>query len=181
MSGSNQSYILSNDDIKQINSWVNKIRIMDHLSRKQWIDKAKNELRLKYKVIGAGRNRIVFDVNNKYALKVVITKRGFINNEIEFKIYKHCPDHLKKHFVPVREFGFGWIIMDKMEKKVPRNSYYKRKKEELKEKLRKNGIEPKDVKWVNSALSKSGEITVFDYGNFSMPSKGIIYKKKRKK
>ncbi|MFC7394393.1 hypothetical protein [Scopulibacillus cellulosilyticus] len=181
MSASNHSSILSKDDIKQITSWAKKIKKIDHLSKKQRINKAKNELKLKYKVIGAGRNRIVFDVNNRYALKVVITEKGLKNNEIEFKIYKHCPDHLRKHLCPVKEIGFGWIIMDKMKKKVPRNKLYKRKKQKLKKKFQKNGIVPKDVKWANTALSKSGDITVLDYGIFSIPSKGIKIKKRRKK
>ncbi|MFC7394402.1 hypothetical protein [Scopulibacillus cellulosilyticus] len=181
MSLSNKSNILSNDDLKRINSWINKLKEMKPLDKKQRVKKAKSKLKLNYKKIGAGCNRIVYDINHRYVLKVAITKRGIKNNEIEFNIYKHCPDQLREHLCPVKEIGYGWIIMDKMSKKVPKSSYYNRKRTEMFNEFKNNGIEAKDLQWSNLALSKSGKITVFDYGNFNMPSKNIIYKKKRKK
>ncbi|OLO28598.1 hypothetical protein BTR23_16895 [Alkalihalophilus pseudofirmus] len=56
--------------------------------------------------------------------------------------------------------------MERMSTKVPENIIYKIKLNQLKENFVREGIEPKDMKRGNLALSKEGEIIVIDYGNF---------------
>jgi hypothetical protein len=74
-------------------------------SKSQRANKAKEILQLKYKKIGNGWQRIVYDLNNGYVLKVALTKKGIQCNKKEFKIYNHCRADLRKHLCPVKEVG----------------------------------------------------------------------------
>jgi hypothetical protein len=76
-------------------------------SKSERASRAKTILQLKHEMIGNGRNRIVYDLNNRYVLKIAITKWGIQNNKTEFKIYKHCPVGLREHLCLVKEAGHG--------------------------------------------------------------------------
>ena len=67
--------------------------------------------------------------------------------------------------------------MKLMTTKVPLNEDSERDRRTLEGKFKFCGIYPKDLKWGNLALTRSNEIAVFDYGNFSIPSRGIKYEK----
>ncbi|MEH7560166.1 hypothetical protein V7169_05635, partial [Priestia megaterium] len=67
----------------------------------------------------------------------------------------------------VKEVGHGWIIMKKMDVKVPVEICNK-ELIPLKNKFRDAGIKPRDMGNSNIMLSKKGKITVVDYGNFIM-------------
>ncbi|WP_264739400.1 hypothetical protein [Cytobacillus firmus] len=128
--------------------------------------RAQGILKLKYKVIGGGSHRIVYDLQNGYVLKIALRKRGFKSNKAEYNLYINCPPELQKHFCPVVELGDGWIIMQKMVIGVPGSSEYEKKISNLGNLLLSYGIEPLDFKRKNLALTQDGEITVIDYGNF---------------
>jgi len=159
------SVFLSNLEIQSINLWLSKIHHNKDTSKSQRANKAKTILQLKYQKIGNGRQRIVYDLNNGYVLKVALTKKGIQCNKREFKIYNHCQADLRKHLCPVKEFGDGWIIMKKMSIKVP-NRIYQEESPQLKDKFLAAGIKPRDMSNRNVRLSKKGKITVIDYGHF---------------
>ncbi|MED3855159.1 hypothetical protein P4607_27895 [Priestia megaterium] len=158
---------MSNLEIQSINLWLSKIHHNKDTSKSQRANEAKTILQLKYQKIGNGRQRIVYDLNNGYVLKVALTKKGIQCNKREFKIYNHCQADLRKHLCPVKEFGDGWIIMEKMDIKVP-NGIYNKEVTQLKNKFLAAGIRPRDMGNSNIRLSKKGKITVIDYGHFIM-------------
>ncbi|KRD85895.1 hypothetical protein ASE51_27300 [Bacillus sp. Root147] len=161
------SVFLSNLEIQSINLWLSIMHHYKDTSKSQRANKAKEILQLKYKKIGNGRQRIVYDLNNGYVLKVALTEFGIQNNKTEFKIYNHCRANLRKHLCPVKEVGHGWIIMKKMDIKVP-DGIYNKELTQLKNKFLAAGIRPRDMGNSNIRLSKKGKITVVDYGNFIM-------------
>jgi len=161
------SVFLSNWEMKPIKLWLLKMHHYKDKSKSERANKAKTILQLKHKMIGNGRNRIVYDLNNGYVLKIAITKWGIQNNKTEFKIYKHCPVDLREHLCLVKEAGHGWIIMEKMQVEVP-DEIYDKGLIKLKNKFLDARIKPKDMWKSNMRLSKKGKITVVDYGNFIM-------------
>jgi len=160
------SFTLSKREIQSINVWISKMR--NYKDNKQKIKKAKSILKLKYKVIGYGYHRIVYDLNNNYVLKIAIRGRGLRSNKTEFEIYKNCPPKLREHLCPVKEFGHGWIIMEKFSLEVPKNEIYNEKLSRLKKRFLKAGIIPEDIKKSNMMLSKENKIIIIDYGNFKL-------------
>jgi hypothetical protein len=165
-----KSLILSDLDIQSINLWISKMNHYKDVDRKQKIKNAQSILQLKYKRIGAGSSRIVYDLENGYVLKVALSEGGVKCNETEFNIFTNCPPDLREHLCPVKEFGCSWNIMKKMIPKIPVNEIYNEKLSELNNKFRKYGIIPRDTNNNNLALSKKGEIIVIDYGHFIMAS-----------
>jgi hypothetical protein len=164
-----KSLILSDRDIQSINLWISKMNYYEDQDRKQKVKNAKRTLRFKYKIIGYGWHRIVYKLNNGYILKVAISNHGFKSNETEYKVYTNCPSELRKSLCPVKEIGHGWIIMEKMASYIPVTKVSSEKLSELENKFLKYRIDPKDImNRSNLVLSKTGEITVIDYGDFIM-------------
>lgn len=130
------------------------------------VERAIKSLKLKYTIIGNGKNRIVFDLENGYVLKVALNNWGMMSNKKEYKLFFNSPSHIQKHLCPVIESGYGWIIMKKMTQKIPSDKEYDKKISQLIKIFKENGIEPKDIKEKNLALSENGEFIVIDYGNF---------------
>lgn len=124
-------------------------------------------LGLKYKKIGNGRTRIVFDLENGYVLKVALNCHGIWGNEKEYKLFFNSPSHIQKHLCPIKDFGYGWNIMEKMTQ-TPSKKEYSEKLSLLIKKFKENGIEPDDIKKKNLALSEDGEIIVIDYAMFDV-------------
>jgi hypothetical protein len=164
---SDNSSNLSDDDIRSINLWTSQMKRYWFQTIRQKSEKAQSILQLPYKMIGGGTNRLVYDLNNGNVLKVAISNWGLQCNKNEFKIYTHCPDNFKKHLCPVKEFGYGWIIMEKMDRELPLNLHYFTKVSGLEMKFLVAGIIPIDMKRMsNLALTEENEITVIDYGLF---------------
>jgi len=162
------SLILSKREIQSINVWISKMNPYRDEDPKEKVKKAESILKLNYKRIGHGRSRIVYDLNDKYVLKIALSEKGLKGNETEFEIYKNCPSKLRKHLCPVKEFGYGWIIMKKTLLKVPREEIYNEKLSQLRNRFLKAGIIPHDTVRGNIRLSKKDEIIIVDYGNFEL-------------
>jgi hypothetical protein len=165
-----KSSYLSEQEIKSINSWISKVKnknnIKDSKERTAHIEKAIITLQLKYEIIGNGKNRIVYDLENGYVLKVALNNWGMKSNKKEYKLFNNSPSQLRKYLCPVMEFGNGWIIMEKMTEKVPTDNEYDIKFSQFIKVFKENGIEPRDIKDKNLALSENGEFVAIDYGNF---------------
>ncbi|URT73201.1 hypothetical protein [Cytobacillus firmus] len=165
-----KSLFLSDRDIHSIKLWLSRMKTPKNvkLRRKEKGMRAESILQLKYEMIGSGSHRIVYDLQNNYVLKIVISRKGFFNNRNEYNIYNNCPPGLKEHLCPVIEIGQGWIIMERMVPGIPMDEKYAEKLSQLNSKFSNYGITPFDVKNTNLALSQEGEIVVIDYGNFEM-------------
>ncbi|MFC5711768.1 hypothetical protein ACFPU1_03135 [Thalassorhabdus alkalitolerans] len=163
---SDKSNLLSSREIQSIQLWISKLKRYKDLSTEEKVIKCKRRLKFSYNVIGFGKHRIVYDLNNGYVLKVAITRWGIENNKTEYNIYYNCPEHLQINLCPVLEHGDGWIIMKKADTNIPVDSRFKDKIRKLKKEFINHGIDPKDLWSANLALSEKLEIIVIDYGNF---------------
>jgi hypothetical protein len=168
--------ILSETDLTSINFWISNLehqKIKDNESKLKVVNQAENTLNFSYKLIGSGRSRIVFDLENGFVLKIAISYVGIIANEREYNHYSHCPDDLRRYLCPVEAFGHSWIIMKKMESTHPNDEKYNKKLLKMEKKFIKYGISPDDIrnenghpKLKNLAVSEEGVIIIIDYGSF---------------
>lgn len=170
------SRFLSAAEIGAIHTWIAEMAQHKLLLHK--LQACKKILQLQSPVIGNGMNRIVFDLQNGTVLKVALSEWGYRSNETEAQIYRDGADILKKHLCPVYESGHGWIIMQKMLRKVPMSLVHVRALVELEVKFLFNGILPVDLRLANAALSEQDEIVVIDYGMFIKGFDSPYFKKK---
>lgn len=162
-----QSKFLSNDQVISIYHWISKMKSLESLKDRQKKRKAKHALRFRYKIVGSGRHRIVYDLRNGYVIKVAISRRGLKNNKTEFKLYTRCSSNLRKYLCPVAEYGYGWVVMKRMKPLDGLNEEYDKKLSRIKRKFLRKGIDPHDLKCENLAYSKHiKRIIVIDYGGF---------------
>jgi hypothetical protein len=171
------SSLLSANDLKYINLWIGKIEqfnIKNKEKKSVLLKKANNTLQLKYQMIGAGKHRVVYDLNNGFVLKVVISLRGIQCNSTEVQFYTQSPDDIKKYLCPVKEYGHGWIIMQKVDK-IPKTKKIDKMLTQIENKFKEMGIKPMDLRRKNGeprtknlALSAEGDLIIIDYGNFKM-------------
>lgn len=156
---------LSGGDLKSINRWITRLGQYNRLTGKRKANIARAKLRLRYRSLGHGKHRLVYDLGNGCVLKVAISLRGMLCNKLEHKLYFSCAKPIKQHLCPVTGFGHGWILMRKMQAKVPNARKYHRQLKMIRTKLRKAGIYPIDLKRANLAMY-GGRIVVVDYGHF---------------
>ncbi|MBT2710390.1 hypothetical protein J7I91_20830 [Pseudomonas sp. ISL-84] len=127
---------------------------------------AKRTMRLRYKLLGYGHSRMVYDMGNGYVLKVATSEWGISGNKTEFELFTKSPPEIRNHLCPVIQHGHGWIIMEKMPVNVPDHSRYQNSINQMRTTFTSHGLTPKDIRRANLALSKDGVIKVIDYGNF---------------
>jgi integrase len=126
------------------------------------------------KIIGVGSRRVVYDLGNRYVLKVAKSKYGVTSNRKEINIYKASPSPIRKYLATIKKYGSGWVVMKKYSRNFPKSKEYEQKLYKLKSKFRENGITPFEIfstfhkkpNWENVRLKPNGEIVVIDYGNF---------------
>jgi hypothetical protein len=129
------------------------------------IRKAVKALRLKYKILGYGKTRIVYDLENGYVLKVAISIRGLESNEIEFHLYNGYSAKIRKYLCPVIDSGDGWIIMQKMQQMLALTEEYEKKLPRIRRRFKKEGVIARSLRSKNLAVSNN-RIIVIDYGSF---------------
>ncbi|MDP1420198.1 hypothetical protein Q8G35_17825 [Peribacillus simplex] len=171
----NKSTMLSRQEIKAIESWISQMGTFQfYKTAGQKMSTARKTLKFKYKIIGHGFNRVVYDLNNGYILKVAFSEVGLISNANEAYIYNNCNEKAKKYFCPVKEHGTGWIIMKKVDTKVPFaiKEYTKLIKLELK--FLRYGIIPIDLRLDNVGYNENDEMVVIDYGLFTLDLKSPV-------
>ncbi|TKH09372.1 hypothetical protein FC678_17515 [Peribacillus simplex] len=165
----NESTMLSRQEIKAIESWISQIgKFQIYVTAGQKMSAAKKTLKFKYNIIGYGFNRVVYDLNNGYILKVAFSEVGLISNANEAYIYNNCNEEVKKYICPVKEHGTGWIIMKKVDTKVPFAIKEYTKLISLELKFLRYGIIPIDLRLDNVGYNENDEMVVIDYGLFTM-------------
>ncbi|MGE7903249.1 hypothetical protein ACQKNS_02415 [Peribacillus sp. NPDC094092] len=165
----NKSTMLSMQEINAIENWISQMgKFQFYKTAGQRISTARKSLKLKYTIIGHGFNRVVYDLNNGYILKVAFSEVGLISNANEAYIYNNCNVEVKKYLCPVKEHGTGWIIMKKVDTRVPLaiKEYAKLIKLELK--FLRYGIIPIDLRLDNVGYNENDEMVVTDYGLFTL-------------
>ncbi|MGE8078851.1 hypothetical protein [Peribacillus loiseleuriae] len=172
---SNKSSMLSREEIKAIEFWISQMGEYHFFTTtEQRIVPAKNILKFKYKMIGHGYNRIVYDLNNGYILKIALSEIGLIGNANEAYLYNNCNEEVQKYICPVKEFGSGWIIMKKMDTNVSHEIMEYAKLIELELIFLSYGIIPIDLRLANVAISEDNEMVAIDYGLFTMDLKSPV-------
>ncbi|PLT35090.1 hypothetical protein [Bacillus sp. V5-8f] len=163
---SNESHFLTSKDIKSIHEWMAIYR--RYLLYTPWQKKqlALRTLTLPYKVIGNGLNRMVYDLDNGYVLKIALSEIGVISNSQEFNLYQTSDSTIRKYLAPVMEMGQGWIVMKKMDHKVPINLVSLQNLTELTMKFLLHRVVPVDLRLGNVALTNDNQMIVIDYGLF---------------
>ncbi|MFJ7365781.1 hypothetical protein ACIQWQ_16930 [Peribacillus frigoritolerans] len=171
----NESVMLSRQEVKAIESWISQMgKFQFYKTAGQNMSTARRTLKFKYKIIGHGFNRVVYDLNNGYILKVAFSEVGLISNANEAYIYNNCNEKVKKYLCPVKEYGTGWIIMKKVDTNVPFaiKEYTKLFKLELN--FLWCGIIPIDLRLDNVGYNGNDEMVVIDYGLFTMDLKSPV-------
>lgn len=165
----NKSKMLSRQEIKAIESWISQMGPFQFYKTViQKVSTARKTLKFKYKMVGHGFNRVVFDLNNGYILKIALSEVGLISTANEAYIYNNCNEEVKKYLCPVKEYGTGWIIMKKMDINMARAIMEYPKLIKLELKFLKYGIIPIDLRFANVGFTENDEMVVIDYGLFTM-------------
>lgn len=166
------SKYLKQSDLESIKRWVKVLDSYKLLDRPS-DDIVLGVLELPYKYIGTGKHRIVFDLDNGYVLKVARMGKGIQCNRNEVKLYRSVPSELRKHLCKIADNGKGWVVMEKMDLKVPYKEEYYHKTKIMDNKFRRYGVKLSDVtsredrkpKMRNVRLSKDNDIVIIDYAN----------------
>ena len=158
--------LLTPSELHSINSWISSMKKWENKGNYSKVTMAKRTLRLRYRFLGKGYTRIVYDMGKNYVLKVALSDLGLKCNKTECEIFTHSPPDIKKNLCPVIQYGNGWIIMKKIPNKVPDNNRFNNQILQLQNKFISHGIIPNDFKKANLAFSKEQILTVIDYGNF---------------
>ncbi|MBM7692021.1 hypothetical protein JOC77_001448 [Peribacillus deserti] len=157
---------MTREEIDSIGTWASQMRKYPLYTPKQKMKLAKSILKLRYKMIGSGLNRMVFDLDNGYVLKVAFSGIGLISNKQEYNLYHSCKEEVRQFLCPVFEMGEGWIIMKKMDRKASMTSQHLLNLIAMRSKFYRNGILPVDLRFGNVALSQENKMLVIDYGLF---------------
>lgn len=167
---------LEKKEVGAIKNWIKRVNKKSYKPCEKRYSYALEKLSLSLEVVGYGKHRVVYDLNNGFVLKVAITLKGIRNNRNEAKLYERTKSHLKKHLAKVIESGRGWIIMEKVDGVVEDTLENRYRVSLLQAAFRNERILPDDIfnkdkislKTKNLRMSKDGQIVVIDYGNFEM-------------
>lgn len=174
--------------LEDIEKWIKKVEDMDHSRKNSSGKHASQKLKLSYKVIGEGKSRIVFDLENGSVLKIAFSVRGIKDIQSEVTLYESSPSTVKNHLAEVIDYGHGWCIMKKIENvasnsKEYRDLVYRNLVYKLRDEFLREGIIPDDLtnrrndepRWKNFGIDKQGQIVVIDYGNFKKQHSTILH------
>lgn len=173
----NKGSMLRPEEIQAIDSWVAKMGKHHFFeTTAQRMTSATKTLNLQYEMIGHGYNRIVYDLDNGYILKVALSEVGMVANANEAHIYNNCREEVRKYICPVSEYDSGWIIMKKMDTSVRHAVLDYMKLIKLEIIFLKYGMIPIDLRIANVAFSEEQEMVVIDYGLFTMDLKSPVFR-----
>ncbi|WP_233522545.1 hypothetical protein [Peribacillus glennii] len=117
-------------------------------------------------MIGHGFNRIVYNLANGYVLKIALSDIGLLSNYREFELFHNSDLNIRQYLCPVLEAGEGWVVMQKIDRKVPMRMRNVRSLSDLTMKFLMNRIVPVDLRLGNVAFTHDHQMVVIDYGLF---------------
>jgi len=82
------------------------------------IEVAVDEAQKNLKVLGEGRNRITFELNDRFVLKVPLNEYGVLDNETEAKMYRNRSDgdiRLARCRKVLNSFGLPLLVMERVD------------------------------------------------------------------
>jgi hypothetical protein len=171
-----RSKYVKSADKKSIQKWISKLnngKVLDTSERDTSERDALKELKLTYKNIGTGKHRIVYDLGSNLVLKIARVEKGILCNQREVSLYQSAPPSLRKHLCKILEYGHGWLIMRKMDRKLPKHKKYKKQVYEVYDRFCDFGVRISDVinkssgnpKQGNIRLNKKNRVVLIDYAN----------------
>jgi hypothetical protein len=164
------SKYLKSNILQEIKKWVKLLEKGKFAEKSaEWSKK----LKLPYKEIGVGKHRVVFDLGNGLVLKVAKVAKGITCNKNEVDLYQSASSTLRKHLCKIVEYGYGWLIMKKINKIVPKKKKYKKQLIRILKKFRNICIRISDltikksgnIKKKNIRLKRDKKIVIIDYAN----------------
>lgn len=137
-------------------------------------DNIRNNIEMrKYRLIGSGSGRHVFDLDNGFVVKMAKNRRGLAQNRAEYQISLTDHSHIFAKITAVSE-DFHYLIMEKAEKiksiKEVCNYYHVNNsrellhKEEFRDLFQKNNLLPADLRRYNSWGLVMGKPVIIDFG-----------------
>ncbi|MFL0269076.1 hypothetical protein [Candidatus Clostridium radicumherbarum] len=73
----------------------------------------REKLSRKYKLIGRGSSRAVFEIDKNYVLKVPTSEKGIYQSRVEYKLHSIVDEHYKKYLCPIELFENNRLLMKK--------------------------------------------------------------------
>jgi hypothetical protein len=127
----------------------------------------------KYRLIGSGSGRLVYDLDNGYVIKVVKNRRGLAQNKAEYRIAASDHSHIFAKVTAVSEDSY-YLVMEKAEMMSSIAEvwkyYHVRNNRELfrlkkfREAIRKNNLLLADLGRLNSWGKVRGKPVIIDFG-----------------
>jgi len=163
---------MTKEDEKRIKAWIESLvrGRVGTMTDEETIAR----IHLPYPVKGVGKHRVVYDLGKGKILKVAKVKKGIRCNRNEVSLYKEVSSRLRRHLCEVLDHGKGWVVMKKMNAKLPSEPKYAEQLDEIRDNFLKAGVQITDLyrrksgkpKRENLRLDKKKDIVVIiDYAN----------------
>ncbi|WP_409294175.1 hypothetical protein V1498_13165 [Peribacillus sp. SCS-26] len=161
-----ESRFLSPEEIHSIDLWLETMYKHAWSTSLSKAEAAKEILNLPYRELGKGQNRMVFDMENGFVLKIPLSALGVVCNRREFYLFKSSCPEIKEYLCPVAEWGEGWVVMEKADCSRQHHTSSLRQLLSMQSKFLKHKILPIDLRPGNAGINKQGKVVIFDYGLF---------------
>jgi len=158
------SRYVTKNDMACIERWIRKLESGD--ARKSSDEYVAKKLDLPYRVVGSGKHRIVYDLENGCVLKVAKAVSGIVGNTREIKLYFDGPPSLQKHLCKIVDHGRGWIIMEKLDRQIPKGDDHKKQLKKIVSRFSQSRIELSDLKRANLRYNDDKDVIIVDYANY---------------
>ncbi|WP_409292565.1 hypothetical protein [Peribacillus sp. SCS-37] len=160
------SRFLSPEEIRSIDLWLETMYRYAWSPSMSKAEAAVDILNLPYKKLGIGQNRMVFDMENGFVLKIPLSAVGAVSNRREFYLFNSSSPEIKQYLCPVAEWGEGWVVMEKADCSQQHHTSSLRQLLSMQSKFLKHKILPIDLRPGNAGINKQGKVVIFDYGLF---------------
>jgi len=163
---------LSLRDKTKIDAWIRELEADGGGPAAE--DEMLRKLELPYSLLGAGKHRAVFDLEDGSILKVAKVAKGIACNAREEDLFRRSPSGLRKHLCPIVEAGHGWLVMKRVTDRVPKKKKFERQLRRILERFFfEEGLRISDIVGRNNGRPKRGNIrlhrgkriVLIDYAN----------------
>ena len=158
------SRYVTRGDIASIERWIQKLESGD--AKKISDGYVAKKLDLPYRVIGSGKHRIVYDLENGYVLKVAKADSGIVGNDRETSLYFGVSPPLQKHLCKIVDYGHGWLVMEKLDRQIPKGDSHKKQLDQIASRFSQLRIKLSDLKRANLRYNDDKDVVIVDYANY---------------